>query len=410
MKRVVITGYGIISALGNNVDIFWKNIAEGKSGIKLIEDPEFSDIPTRIAAYIESFDAEKYMNKKDINKTDLFTQYAYAAASQALESGGVNDETFDKNRVGIYIGSGVGGLDTILKNHKIFLEKGSRRVSPFMVPMMITNMAAGFISINTGFKGPSFSPVSACATSNHAIGEAFLSIKHGYTDAVLAGGAESPLNPLTFAGFSNMKAMSRNNDNPLEASRPFDKDRDGFVIAEGAGILLLEEYEHAVKRGAVILGEIAGYGATSDAFHMTTPDFHGAERAMNLALSTAGVHPSSVNYINAHATSTKEGDISETNAIKSVFGESVKNLKISATKSITGHLFGAAGGAEAIITLKAIENSLVPPTINLKNPDEKCDLDYTPNIAVKHDIEYALSNGFGFGGHNASLLFKKYHG
>ncbi|MCP1225348.1 beta-ketoacyl-ACP synthase II [Sebaldella sp. S0638] len=410
MKRVVVTGYGIISAIGNDIDTFWQNTAAGKSGIKLIKDPEFSDIPTRIAAYIENFDAEKYMNKKDINKTDLFTQYAYAAASQALESGGVNDDTFDKNRVGIYIGSGVGGLDTILKNHKIFLEKGSRRVSPFMVPMMITNMAAGFISINTGFKGPSFSPVSACATSNHAIGEAFLSIKHGYTDAVLAGGAESPLNPLTFAGFSNMKAMSRNNDNPLEASRPFDKDRDGFVIAEGAGILLLEEYEHAVKRGAVILGEIVGYGATSDAFHMTTPDFHGAERAMNLALSTAGVHPSSVNYINAHATSTKEGDISETNAIKSVFGENVKNLKISATKSITGHLFGAAGGAEAVITLKAIENSLVPPTINLKNPDEKCDLDYTPNTAVKHNIEYALSNGFGFGGHNASLLFKKYRG
>ena len=408
MKRVVITGYGIISALGNNVDIFWKNIAEGKSGIKLIEDPEFSDIPTRIAAYIESFDAEKYMNKKDINKTDLFTQYAYAAAAQALESGGVSDNTFDKNRVGIYIGSGVGGLDTILKNHRIFLEKGSRRVSPFMVPMMITNMAAGFISINTGFKGPSFSPVSACATSNHAIGEAFLSIKHGYTVAVLAGGAEAPINPLTFAGFSNMKAMSRNNDHPLESSRPFDKDRDGFVIAEGAGILLLEEYEHAVKRGAEILGEVVGYGATSDAFHMTTPDFHGAERAMSLALSMAEIQPSRVNYINAHATSTKEGDISETNAIKSVFGENAKNIKISATKSITGHLFGAAGGAEAVITLKAIENGLVPPTINLKNPDEKCDLDYTPNTAVKHDIEYAVSNGFGFGGHNASLLFKRF--
>ena len=310
--------------------------------------------------------------------------------------------------MGIYIGSGVGGLDTILKNHRIFLEKGSRRVSPFMVPMMITNMAAGFISINTGFKGPSFSPVSACATSNHAIGEAFLSIKHGYTDAVLAGGAEAPINPLTFAGFSNMKAMSRNNDHPLESSRPFDKDRDGFVIAEGAGILLLEEYEHAVKRGAEILGEVVGYGATSDAFHMTTPDFHGAERAMSLALSMAEIQPSRVNYINAHATSTKEGDISETNAIKSVFGENAKNIKISATKSITGHLFGAAGGAEAVITLKAIENGLVPPTINLKNPDEKCDLDYTPNTAVKHDIEYAVSNGFGFGGHNASLLFKRF--
>ncbi len=408
MKRVVITGYGIVSALGNDVDTFWKNITEGKSGIKLIEDPEFSNIPTRIAAYIENFDAEKYMNKKDINKTDLFTRYAYAAASQALKSGSVSDETFDKNRVGIYIGSGVGGLDTILKNHKTLLEKGSRRVSPFMVPMMITNMAAGFISINTGFKGPSFSPVSACATSNHAIGEAFLSIRHGYTDAVLAGGTEAPINPLTFAGFSNMKAMSRNNEDPLKASRPFDKDRDGFVIAEGAGILLLEEYEHAVKRGAEILGEIVGYGATSDAFHMTTPDFHGAERAMNLALSIAGISPSKVNYINAHATSTKEGDISETNAIKSVFGENAKNIKISATKSITGHLFGAAGGAEAIITLKAIKHSIVPPTINLENPDEKCDLDYTPNTAVKHDIEYAVSNGFGFGGHNASLLFKRF--
>ena len=409
MKRVVITGYGIISALGNDTDSFWKNVSSGRSGIKLIKDPEFSDIPTRIAAYIENFDALKYMNKKDINKTDLFTQYAYAAATQALESADIDENTFNKERVGIYIGSGVGGLSTILKNHKTFLEKGSKRVSPFMVPMMITNMAAGFISISTGFKGPSFSPVSACATSNHAIGEAFLSIKHGYTDAVLAGGAEAPLNPLTFAGFSNMKAMSRNNDNPLEASCPFDKDRDGFVIAEGAGILLLEEMEHAVKRGARILGEIIGYGATSDAYHMTTPEFHGAARAMSLALSSGNILPSQVNYINAHATSTKEGDISETNAIKAVFGESVKNLKISATKSSTGHLFGAAGGAEAVITLKAMENNLVPPTINLKNPDEKCDLDYTPNIAVKHEIEYALSNGFGFGGHNASLLFKKFN-
>lgn len=408
MKRVVVTGYGVISSSGNDVNTLWNNIVKGKSGIKLLKDPEFSDIQTKIAAYIENFPAEEYLNKKDINKTDLFVQYAYAATKQALDSANVDDTTFDKNRVGIYIGSGVGGIDTILKNYKTYLEKGNKRVSPFMVPMMITNMASGFISIKTGFKGPSFSPVSACATSNHAIGEAFLSIKHGYTDAVLAGGAEAPINPLTFSGFSNMKAMSRNNDNPEKASRPFDKDRDGFVIAEGAGILLLEELEHALKRGANILGEIIGYGSTSDAYHITTPDFHGAERAMSLALSMTDLSPSYVNYINAHATSTREGDISETNAIKSIFKENIKDIKISATKSMTGHLFGAAGGIEAVITLKAVQENIAPPTINLDNPDEKCDLDYVPNTAVQHNITYALSNGFGFGGHNASLLFKKY--
>lgn len=289
------------------------------------------------------------------------------------------------------------------------MEKGTRHVSPFMIPMMISNMASGVIAIKTGFKGPSFSPVSACATANQAIGEAFLSIRHGYTDAIIAGGSEAPINTLAFSGFANMKAMSTNNANPTEASRPFDKLRDGFVMSEGAGILFLEELTHAKRRGAKILGEIIGYGSTTDAYHITSPDYHGAARAMEMALEMADISASQIDYINAHATGTKGGDKSETNAIKAVFKENVKKLKISATKSMTGHLFGAAGGIEAIITLKALEYGIIPPTINLKNVDEECDLDYVPNKAIKHDSNFAISNGFGFGGHNASLLFKKWN-
>ncbi|AGK55870.1 3-oxoacyl-ACP synthase [Bacillus sp. 1NLA3E] len=296
----------------------------------------------------------------------------------------------------------------MLENHKALLEKGPRRVSPFMVPMMISNMAAGIVAIKTGFKGPSFSPVSACATGNQAIGEAFLNILHGYSDAILAGGSEASINPLAFAGFSRMKAMSTNNDSPQKASRPFDKDRDGFVMSEGAGILLLEEYEHAKNRGATILGEIIGFGSTTDAHHITTPDFHGAERAMKLALDMAQIQPTDVDYINAHGTSTPEGDKSETKAIKNVFKDHAYRLKISSTKSMTGHLFGAAGGVEAIITLKSIMEDTIPPTINYEHPDEECDLDYVPNESIQAEVNYALSNGFGFGGHNAVLVFKKF--
>lgn len=408
MKRVVVTGYGVISPLGNNVNTFWENILNGRSGIKRITDSDFSEIPSRIGGYIENFSNKDYFDGKEINRYDLFIQYAYAAAKQAIEMANVQETDFDKNRVGIYVGSGIGGLKTIIKNHEEFITKGNKRVSPFTVPMMITNMAAGIIAIKTGFTGPSFSPVSACATSNQAIGEAFLNIRHGYTDAVIAGGTEAAINPFSYSGFTNMHAMSTNNENPEQACRPFDKLRDGFVMSEGSGILFLEELEHAKNRGAKILGEIIGYGASTDACHITSPDYHGAERSMKSALDMAGILPKQVDYINAHATGTPEGDKSETNAIKAVFKEDAYRLKVNATKSMTGHLFGAAGGIEAIISLKVMEEEMIPPTINLTVPDESCDLDYVPNKAIKYKTNYAISNGFGFGGHNASLLFKKF--
>lgn len=409
-RRVVVTGYGVVSPLGNNVDTFWSNIKAGNSGIKKIESDKFKDINTRIAGKISDFPAEDYLDKKDQGKYDLFAQYAYAAANQALEQSGLDQDTVNKERIGVYVGSGIGGIDTVLDNYNSLLERGVRRVSPFMVPMMISNMAAGIIAIKYGFKGPSFSPVSACATGNHAIGEAYLNILHGYSDAIVAGGAEAPINPLSFAGFSRMRAMSTLNDTPEKASRPFDGKRDGFVMSEGAGILVLEEYEHAKQRGATILGEIVGYGSTTDAHHITSPDFDGAARAMKLALEMARIHPTDVDYINAHGTSTPEGDKSETKAIKATFGSHAYKLKVSSTKSMTGHLFGAAGGVEAIITLKSILEDIAPATINYETPDEECDLNYVPNKASKMEINYAISNGFGFGGHNAVLAFKKFNG
>lgn len=407
-RRVVVTGYGVVSPLGNDVDTFWNHIKEGKSGIGKIEDDEFKEINTQIAGRIKDFPAEDYFDKKELGKFDLFAQYAYAAAKQALDQSALNSDTVNKERIGVYVGSGIGGIDTVLENHKLLLERGVRKVSPFMAPMMISNMAAGIIAIKYGFKGPSFSPVSACATGNHAIGEAYLNILHGYSDAIVAGGAEASINPLSFAGFSRMRAMSTLNDSPEKASRPFDRERDGFVMSEGAGILVLEEYEHAKKRGATILGEIVGYGSTTDAYHITSPDFDGAARAMKLALGMARINPTDIDYINAHGTSTPEGDKSETKAIKATFGAHAYQLKVSSTKSMTGHLFGAAGGVEAIITLKSILEDIVPATINYENPDEECDLDYVPNEAVKMEINYAISNGFGFGGHNAVLAFKKF--
>lgn len=407
-RRVVITGAGVISPLGNDIETLWNNIKSGKSGIQSIESEEFKEINTRIAGFALDFDAESYFDKKELSKYDLFVQYAYAAAKQAIDQSGISRHPVDKERIGVYVGSGIGGIDTVMENHRTLLNKGVRRVSPFMVPMMISNMAAGIIAIKEGFKGPSFSPVSACATGNHAIGEAYLNILHGYTDAIVAGGAEASINPLSFAGFSKMRAMSTCNDSPEQASRPFDSNRDGFVMSEGAGILVLEEYEHAKKRGATILGEIVGYASTTDAFHITSPDFEGAARAMKLALAHAQVNPTDIAYINAHGTSTPEGDRSETQAIKEVFGDYAYNLKVSSTKSMTGHLFGAAGGIEAIITLKSIEENLAPPTINYDTADEECDLDYVPNEAVKTEINYAISNGFGFGGHNAVLVFKRF--
>lgn len=408
VRRVVITGYGVISPLGQTVSALWENIKEGRSGITKLEAEEFSGINTQIAGSITDFDATQYMDKKELGKYDLFVQYALAASQQALEQANIKMEQVDKERLGVYIGSGIGGIETILANHQAMLDNGPRKVSPFMVPMMISNMAAGIIAIKTGFKGPSFSPVSACATGNQAIGEAFLNIRHGYADGILAGGAEAPINPLSFAGFSRMKAMSTRNDAPEQASRPFDSHRDGFVMSEGAGVVFLEEYEHAKQRGATILGEIVGYGVTTDAFHITAPDYTGAANAMKLALRMGDIDVTAVDYINAHGTSTPEGDKSETKAIKSVFGEHAYQLKVSSTKSMTGHLFGAAGGIEAIITLKSIMEDIIPPTINYETPDPECDLNYVPNEALHQTVNIALSNGFGFGGHNAVLAFKKF--
>ncbi|QSB09421.1 beta-ketoacyl-ACP synthase II [Lysinibacillus fusiformis] len=408
IRRVVVTGYGVVSPLGNSVSALWENIKAGQSGIQNIQGEAFSGINTQIAGTITDFDATQYMDKKEISKYDLFVQYAVAASQQALTQANLNMEQVDKERLGVYIGSGIGGIETILENHQAMLANGPRKVSPFMVPMMISNMAAGILAIKTGFKGPSFSPVSACATGNQAIGEAFLAIRHGYADGILAGGAEAPINPLSFAGFSRMKAMSTRNDAPTKASRPFDSERDGFVMSEGSGIVFLEEYEHAKQRGATILGEIVGYGVTTDAHHITAPDFTGAANAMKLALKMGEIDESAVDYINAHGTSTPEGDKSETKAIKSVFGDHAYQLKVSSTKSMTGHLFGAAGGIEAIITLKSIMDGIIPPTINYEKPDPECDLNYVPNEALHQSIHLALSNGFGFGGHNAVLAFKKY--
>ncbi|SES76328.1 3-oxoacyl-[acyl-carrier-protein] synthase II [Salinibacillus kushneri] len=407
-RRVVVTGLGAVSPLGNDVDTLWKNIKNGKSGIKKLDSEEFQDINTKIAGSINDFPAEHYLDAKEIKKYDVFTQYAYAAAVQALEQSGLDVEKVDKDRIGVYIGSGTGGLQTVLNNHQTMLEKGPKRVSPFLIPAMINNMASGFVAIKTGFRGPSFASVSACATSNHAIGEAYLNIAHGYSDAILAGGSEATITRLYFAGFSKMRAMSVQNDTPEKASRPFDADRDGFVMAEGAGVLFLEEYEHAKKRGAPIFGEIVGYGSTTDAYHITAPDYQGAAKAMKLAIERATISPKDVDYINAHGTSTPTGDISETKAVKEVFGDNAYDVKISSTKSMTGHLFGAAGAIESILTLKGMAANIYPPTINLDNPDPECDLDYVPNKAVKGSINFALSNGFGFGGHNAVLAFKKH--
>lgn len=407
-RRVVVTGMGVVSPLGNDVETLWDNIKNGKSGIRQLESEDYADINTRIAGYIDDFSGEEYLEGKELKRYDLFTQYGYAAAMQALEQSKLNLEAVDKDRVGVYIGSGTGGLQTLLSNHETMLEKGTRRVSPFLIPTMINNMAAGLTAIKTGFRGPSFAAVSACATSNHAIGEAYLNIAHGYSDAILAGGAEATITPLYFAGFSKMRAMSTQNDAPEEASRPFDSNRDGFVMAEGAGVLFLEGYEHAKKRGAPILGEIVGYGSTTDAYHITEPDYQGAAKAMKLAIDRAQADPKDVDYINAHGTSTPAGDISETRAIKDVFGKQVNGLKVSSTKSMTGHMFGAAGGAEAVITLKSMAENIFPPTINLENTDPECDLDYVSNEAGEGSINLALSNGFGFGGHNAVIAFRRY--
>ncbi|GIQ68730.1 beta-ketoacyl-[acyl-carrier-protein] synthase II [Xylanibacillus composti] len=407
MKRVVVTGMGVISPLGCNVEQFWNQLAAGVSGIAEIEHFDSSQLATRIGGTARDFRPESYMSAKEVRQYDRYLQFAIAAAQQAIDQAGL-DIADQPERVGVYVGTGIGGLHTLLENHRTFLERGPKRVSPFMIPMMIGNMAAGLISIRMGAKGPNMATVSACATSNHAIGEAFHLIRSGRADAMIAGGTEAPMHELAFAGFSNMQAMSVRNEEPARASRPFDLHRDGFVMGEGAGVLVLEERDHALARGAAVLAEIIGYGTAADAYHMTAPDPEGkgACQAMKEALEDARLSPQSVDYINAHATGTPLGDAAESKAIESLFGAGGKMPLVSSTKSMTGHLFGAAGAIEAVAVIQALRCGIVPPTINYETPDPACRLDYVPNIARAVPIRTAMSNGFGFGGHNASLVFR----
>lgn len=410
MKRVVITGLGAVTPIGIGRDKYWNSLLKGKSGIDYITRFDTEKYDTKIGAEIKDFSPEDFMDRKEARRMDRFTQYAIVGTSLALEDGDIKLEKLDKERMAVVIGSGIGGMETLEKEHSKLLERGPKRVSPLFIPMMISNMAPGQISMVYGIKGPSFAITTACASSTHAIGESFRMIQRGIADLIIAGGSEGAITPISLAGFNSMKALSTRNEEPTKASRPFDKERDGFVIGEGAGILILEELNHALDRGATIYGEIIGYGATSDAYHITAPDpdAEGAKRAMELALKDGKIHFSNIDYINAHGTSTYYNDKLETLAIKKAFKEHAYNLAISSTKSMTGHLLGAAGGIEAIATILAIKEGIIPPTINYENPDESCDLNYTPNILIKRDIKYAISNSLGFGGHNASILLKKY--
>ena len=409
-RRVVITGVGAVTPVGNTAEEFWSALLAGKSGIGPITRFDTTGYPTRIAGEVRGFEPLKYIDKKDDRKFDPFLKFAIACAVMAVEDAGVKVDTVDGNRFGVLVGSGIGGIGTLLDSHVTLLEKGPDRVSPFFIPMLIINMASGLISMRFGAKGPNSSVVTACATGNHAIGDAMRIIQRGDADVMIAGGAEAMILPLTIAGFCQMKAMSTRNDEPTKASRPFDAERDGFVCGEGGGLLILESMEHAVKRDARIYAEVIGYGMTGDAHHMTAPDPEGdgAARAMAAALRDAALEPSAVGYINAHGTSTPYNDKFETMAIKRVFGEHARKLAVSSTKSMTGHLLGAAGGVEAIATVFAIHHGILPPTINYEKPDPDCDLDYIPNVARTQDVEVALSNAFGFGGTNATLAFKKY--
>jgi len=407
-RRVAVTGLGVITPLGQEIGTFWSSLIAGKSGISRIDTFDVSEYPTQIAGAVKHFDPADHFDKKEARRMDRFAQFAVAASLQALRDAGLEiGRNAKPERVGVFVGSGIGGVETWEEQHKVLLEKGPRRVSPFLIPMMIANMGTGQISIMTGAKGPVSTIVTACATGANSIGDAFRVIQRGDADVMICGGAEAAIRPTGIAGFCAMRAMSTHNDEPEKASRPFDLNRDGFVMAEGAGILILEEWEHAVRRGANIYAELAGYGMSGDAHHITDPNPDGAVRCMSAALKDAGLEPGDVDYINAHGTSTPAGDRSETAAIKTLFGDHAYKLAVSSTKSMTGHLLGAAGGVEAVISVLAIRDGLMPPTINLETPDPECDLDYVPHTARKADVRVALSNSFGFGGHNATLIFRK---
>ena len=406
-RRAVVTGLGAVTPVGNSAEEYWGAITQGKSGIGPITKFDAKDLPTRIAGEIRNFDPLKWLDKKEARRLDPYLKYAIACAAMAVEDAALNVEKVERTRFGVLVGSGIGGITTLLESHKDLLEKGPDRVSPFFIPMLIVNMASGLISMRYGAKGPNSAVVTACATGNHAIGDAFEIIQRNDADIMIAGGAEAIITELTFAGFCQMKAMSTRNDEPTRASRPFDADRDGFVCSEGGGLVVLESLEHAIKRDARIYAEVVGYGMTSDAYHMTAPDPEGdgAARCMAEALRDAGVAPADVGYINAHGTSTPYNDKFETMGIKRVFGPHAMKLAVSSTKSMVGHLLGAAGGVEAIATILAIHHGLLPPTINYETPDPECDLDYVPNVARTVPVKTAMTNSFGFGGHNVSLVF-----
>jgi 3-oxoacyl-[acyl-carrier-protein] synthase II len=409
MRRVVVTGVGAVSPLGTGNQKNWDGLMNGRSGIDRITRFDASSLPVRIAGEVKDFDAEQFIDKKEIKKMDLFIQYAMAAAQFAMEDSGLQITEENAERVGVLVGAGLGGLPTIERYHTALLEGGYKKLSPFFIPMLIINLAPGHISIKYGAKGPNLSSVSACATGTHSIGDAYQMIARGDADAMIAGGTESTVTPLGIGGFAVMKALSDRNDEPQRASRPFDKGRDGFILGEGAGIVILEEYEAAKARGAKIYAEVVGYGLTGDAYHMTAPadGGEGAARCMKMALRNAGVNPEQVGYINAHGTSTYFNDLNETLAIKSVFGDHAYKLMVSSTKSMTGHLLGAAGGLEAVISCMVLDKNIIPPTINYEEPDPECDLDYVPNTAREARVDYVMSNSLGFGGTNATLLFKR---
>jgi 3-oxoacyl-[acyl-carrier-protein] synthase II len=409
-RRVVVTGMGMVSPLAIGVEETWQALIQGKSGVARITKFDPTGFDTQIAAEVKDFAPENFMDKKDIRRMDIFIQYAVAAATLALEDAQLKITPANADRVGVVVGAGLGGLTTIEAFHKVLLEKGPGRISPFFIPMLIVNEAPGQISMRFGAKGPNTSVVTACATGNHNIGDAWRIIQRGDADAVIAGGVEATITPLAVAGFNAMKALSTRNDEPEKASRPFDKDRDGFVMGEGSGIIILEELQQALDRGAKIYAEIIGYGLTGDAYHITAPapEGEGAARCMAMALKSAGIEPEEVDYINAHGTSTDYNDLYETMAIKTVFKEHARKLAVSSTKSMIGHLLGGAGGVEAIFTVLTICRGIIPPTINYQTPDPGCDLDYVPNVARKASVRVALSNSFGFGGTNAVLAFKKF--
>ncbi len=410
-RRVVVTGMGAITPVGNDVATTWRSLLEGKSGTAPITKFDASKFPVRFAAEVKGFNALDYMDRKEAKRADQYTQYAIAGARQAMTDANLIERNgMDPDRIGVIIGSGIGGLKSFEEQHDVYRERGVGKISPFFIPMFIADIAAGIVSMMFNAKGPNYATVSACATSAHAIGDAYRTIQYGDADVMITGGAEATVTPMAIGGFANMKALSERNDSPETASRPFDATRDGFVMGEGAGILILEELEHALKRGATIYAEIVGYGATGDAYHLTAPapDGEGAQRAMKRALKDAGLEPKDIQYINAHGTSTPANDFNETRAIKAVFGEHAKSVNVSSTKSATGHMLGAAGAVEAIVSAMVVGSGVIPPTINYHTPEPELDLNYTPNTSVKRDVNAVLSNSFGFGGHNTTLAIKRY--